>query len=334
MHYGMLQAPGSGTYRFDVSCSMLERRVAVGVLNGARDAWIPSSVVVTHEANGTRFGISVDLRRHETFWLMFYNVHPDGASRFMIRGMKGSIDPARLVSARMSGLQSNALIGRAVEGAERTASRARRFFEEAFRRWRKRVSAFADSGARIIVARLPGRARIVRAAPEYRSIQRALNMSGEQIRALAPLQDLSALQLALRRNRPENLHVNCCGDFQLMAREDWHSLRGYPELEASSQNLDSLLSFIAAAAGIREQVLPMPIYRPQHDVQSPTDEHATMKWRMVERNVPTLDAGTLSIWASQMHWLQRPIMFNGADWGIATSELPERTIVSAVTSTS
>jgi hypothetical protein len=267
--------------------------------------------------------------------LMFYNVHPDGASRFIIRGLKGSIDPARLATAPVSGLQSNPVIGRIVAGAGKLAARASRHLAEVFsaRRGRSLASAFADSIARRAAAMVPGRGRIVGASPEYRSILRALNISSEQVRALTPLQDFSTLQLTLRRNRPETLHVNHCGDFQLMAREDWHDLRGYPELEASSENVDSLLSFIAHAAGIKEQLLTTRIYWPQHDVSS-GDERKTLQWRLAERGVPKLDAGTVSIWASQMQWLQRPIVFNGSEWGIGSIELPERTTRSAIASTS
>ena len=55
--------------------------------------------------------------------------------------------------------------------------------------------------------------------------------------------------------------------------------------------------------------------------------------RMAEHGIPRLDAGTVSIWASQMQWLQRPMMFNGADWGMGSLELPERTTMSAISST-
>src|SRR5204862_5991632 len=115
---------------------------------------------------------------------------------------------------------------------------ARRLFAEAFSppRWRRRISALVNASARVIGTRLPVgvRGRIVRATPEYRSIDRAFHVADEQARTLAPLQDLSTLALSLRRHRPPNLHVNGCGAFQLMAREHWHDLRGYPEIDGFS----------------------------------------------------------------------------------------------------
>jgi hypothetical protein len=180
------------------------------------------------------------------------------------------------------------------------------------------------------------RGRIVRATPEYRSIDRAFHVADEQARTLAPLQDLSTLASSLRRHRPPNLHVNGCGAFQLMAREHWHDLRGYPEIEGFSHNVDGLLSFVADAAGIKEEMLPLPVYRALPIVRSDLtlDEDAMMRRRMAERGVPRLDAGTVSIWASQMRWLQRPIMFNGADWGLGSVELEEHATSSAIGSTS
>jgi len=37
------------------------------------------------------------------------------------------------------------------------------------------------------------------------------------------------------------LHTNACGDFTLMTKEKWHNLRGYPEYEIFSFNIDSII---------------------------------------------------------------------------------------------
>jgi len=55
--------------------------------------------------------------------------------------------------------------------------------------------------------------RIVRAAPEYRWLERALRASDEQLRAITPLRDLAPLHRFLHDRRPANLHLNGCGDF-------------------------------------------------------------------------------------------------------------------------
>jgi hypothetical protein len=343
MHYGLLRAPANGTYRFELTASFLEGRMLVGVLNGSRNRWLPASVAVEREASRTRFAISADLGWHEPFWLMVYNDHPDGVgvSRFILRRMTGSIEPSHLAVAHVSNPRFDARIGRALSRAGRMTARVRRLFARPLssRAWRFRAAAFADSLARTIVARVPDGVRtdVVHAAPEYRRVDRAFHIAVEEAKAIAPLRELAGLHKFLRDHRPDDLHVNGCGDFQLMARENWHSLRGYPELEAFSDNVDSLLSFMADAAGIKEQALAMAMYQPQRDVPSrpsaDDEDESMLRRRMAERSVPRLDADTVSVWASQMRWLQRPIMFNDVDWGLGSLELPECSTLAAVRST-
>src|SRR5262249_10127703 len=52
------------------------------------------------------------------------------------------------------------------------------------------------------------------------------------------------------------LHTNACGDFTLMSREAWETVRGYPELEMFSMHIDSLLLYQAHWRGVREAYLP------------------------------------------------------------------------------
>jgi hypothetical protein len=283
-----------------------------------------------------RFGISVELGREEPFWLMICNYHPDGAgvSRFIVREMTGSIDPAQLACARVSALHANASIERIFVAVRKTTARVRLSFAKAFslRRWRERISAFAGSSARTIVTRLPERlrGRIVRAAPEYRAVNRAFHIAAEEVKALTSLRDLAGVHRSLRERRPDNLHVNACGDFQLADREHWDELRGYPELEAIPTNVHGLFSFIADAAGIKEQVLPMPIYHLERIGSVSSSEAAALTSK---GSITGIGADTVSIWASQMRWLRRPMIFNGADWGLGRVELPERIVVPVCTMT-
>jgi hypothetical protein len=342
MQYGMLIAPARGSYRFELSCTVREGRVMVGVLNGSRNGWIPASVAVRQEAHTTRFTISVDASRLERFWLMIYNDHPDGAgiSQFIVRGMTGSCAPARLAVTGTSRALAHPMIRWATTAVTSAVDGAARVLAIGFSpaRWRARLSVFADAAADMVVPRLPEgmRGRIVRRAPEYGSVHRAFQMASDRTRALAPLEDFSSLAASLRHHRPPNLHVNHCGDFQLMAREHWHDLRGYAEFAAWPQNLDALLSFVANAAGLEEEVLAMPIYRPLPKPRSgaPPEDDAVLQRRMAQRVVPTVDPVAVSIWASQMQWLQRPILFNDADWGLGAVELRERTVLPAMGSAS
>jgi hypothetical protein len=152
-----------------------------------------------------------------------------------------------------------------------------------------------------------------------------LNASDEKLRALAPLNDLAGIDQFLRERRPENLHVNGCGDFQLMAREHWEELRGYPEFETFSMNIDGLFSYIAHAIGIKEQVLDMPIYHLEHEVGSgwSPEGEALLRQRIAERGITWLDASTVYIWAAYMAWLGRPMIFNRSAWGFGDVVLPE-----------
>jgi hypothetical protein len=67
---------------------------------------------------------------------------------------------------------------------------------------------------------------------------------------------INGLLIELDGKKPRGPHLTACGDFQLLAREDWARLRGYAELPIHSWHIDSLLAFQADAAGIAEAMLP------------------------------------------------------------------------------
>jgi hypothetical protein len=159
---------------------------------------------------------------------------------------------------------------------------------------------------------------------QLRESDRQLRESDRQLRESAPLRDLGFYDF-LRDRRPDNLHTNGCGDFQLMARQHWEELRGYPELETFSMNIDGLFSYIAHAAGIAEQILDMPIYHLEHEIGSgwSPEGEARLRKRIAESGITWLDARTVYIWAAYMRWLGRPMLFNGSNWGMADSHLPE-----------
>ena len=64
-----------------------------------------------------------------------------------------------------------------------------------------------------------------------------------------------------------HLHIDGCGDFQLMARYYWHLLRGYREADIIAASVDALLSYASYVAGVREVALKNPIrsYHIDHD---------------------------------------------------------------------
>jgi hypothetical protein len=193
--------------------------------------------------------------------------------------------------------------------------------------WKRWAADRADGLGRMIASVLGRRLRfrVVRAAKEFDALEQALRASDDQLRKLAPLSHLGDFNQFLRVQRPDNLHVNGCGDFQLMARQDWEELRGYPEFETFSMNIDGLFSYVAAATGITEHILDMDIYHFEHEVGSgwSPEGEAALRRRVAERGITWLDATTVYIWAAYMKWLGRPMIFNHSNWGFADKVLPE-----------
>ena len=115
-----------------------------------------------------------------------------------------------------------------------------------------------------------------------------------------------------------------------MAREHWHALRGYPELEMFSMSLDGLFETLVHAAGIVEQVFEMPlcIYHLEHEKGSgwTPEGEAELRKRIAASGITWLDASTVHIWSTYMQWLHRPMIFNEAGWGFGDVTLPETTL--------
>ncbi len=127
----------------------------------------------------------------------------------------------------------------------------------------------------------------------------------------------------LRQPMPPAIHTNACGDFTLLARRQWHKLRGYPEIPIWSMHIDSLLCYLAVAAGLTEQVLrpPAQIFHLEHMsswvVMSPEDRLRTfavkpwIDWHLVHE-----------VW-QDMFLKKRPLCLNAEDWGLGHMQLPE-----------
>ena len=124
------------------------------------------------------------------------------------------------------------------------------------------------------------------------------------------------------------LHTNGCGDFTLMAREHWHALRGYPELEMFSFNLDSVLCHMAYQLGVREEVFrdPMRIYHVEHTSGWTPEGESKMIERLRVMSIPMLDFRQFESWATKMQKERRPMILNDEGWGLASEQLPERVI--------
>jgi FkbM family methyltransferase len=128
---------------------------------------------------------------------------------------------------------------------------------------------------------------------------------------------------------PEFLHTNGCGDFTLIARERWFNLRGYPEFDVFSMNIDSVFCFAAHYGGAREEVLadPMRIYHIEHGSGSGWTPEGQKKLfeRIAAKGIPILDNEEVLQWGAQMRRLNSPLIFNHEDWGLANVDFEETT---------
>ena len=271
-----------------------------------RQRWLPVGVADL-ELEGIRaVGISVDAPRGTRFSLFISNNQPDGgASRFILRRLLGSVPREELSRGPSAGWRV-----RAGEVAGRSAGALR-----APRAWIKSaVSSFERERARRFDGVLAAESARVRDLET-------------RLKSMNPFADLAPLVRILQEHRPTELHQNACGDFQLMAREHWHALRGYPELEMFSMSIDGVLESMAVAAGIQETVFDMPLcaYHLEHAKGSgwTPEGEAQLKRRIAESGIDWLDAGTVHIWTAYMQWLRRPMIFNGADWGMGDRSLLE-----------
>jgi len=125
--------------------------------------------------------------------------------------------------------------------------------------------------------------------------------------------------------RADFLHTNACGDFTLAAREHWFDLRGYPEFDLYSMNIDSIFCYCAHYAGVSEQMLedPMRIYHIEHAAGSgwTPEGQAQLFERLAAKGVGHVPFSDVVGWAEQMRRLNCTMIFNHEDWGLANLEL-------------
>lgn len=124
-------------------------------------------------------------------------------------------------------------------------------------------------------------------------------------------------------------HTNACGDFTLLARRDWHALRGYPELEMYSLHIDSLLLYMSRHAGMRERVLRDPVFHLDHDRGfKPGDEGRRDLFAWLEAaGIPWITNSRFADFVVQMAETRRPLELNDDDWGLGAEVLPEQTVL-------
>ncbi|MCC6294936.1 MAG: hypothetical protein IT164_19955 [Bryobacterales bacterium] len=160
---------------------------------------------------------------------------------------------------------------------------------------------------------------------------RSLTLHGAEWRAARPSSTSGhVLEPVNEGGLPVHLHTNGCGDFTLLSREAWFNLRGYPEFDAFSMNIDSVLCWAAHHAGYREEMLddPMRTYHIEHGRASgwTPEGEAALYERIARKRIPLLDYETVINWARDMNRFGMPILFNHDNWGLASDQFAERVI--------
>jgi hypothetical protein len=167
-------------------------------------------------------------------------------------------------------------------------------------------------------------------------VQVALKDPGDFIRRLARWDEKGGRATLARYRRAfigiialPQLHLNACGDFTLMTRESWAELRGYPEWEMFSWQLDGTLLYQAAAAGFAFKELDgHPAFHLEHSSGWSIESQAALFERLERDGIPVLtEAGGLevaySMWKTRRNhqWLM-----NLQGWGMVADELPESSL--------
>jgi hypothetical protein len=146
-------------------------------------------------------------------------------------------------------------------------------------------------------------------------------------RVLAMMFPVSAKDQRLRSLR--RLHTNACGDFTLLAREDWFRLQGYPEWPIHSWHLDSAFLYAAAANGMVEVALGRGyrIYHIDHGAGWTPSSGRELFARLDARGIRYLSNQDLERWRQMTAAFPERALVNGPDWGLAACQLTEREIL-------
>lgn len=207
-----------------------------------------------------------------------------------------------------------------------------------------------ETGSELGSARLRGRQRFVwRTGEDQREI-RHVRLRGERMRggtlasderlilvhklswnpARAGCADGPVLDEINQPKGAVHLHTNGCGDFTLLSREAWFDLRGYPEFDAFSMNIDSVLCWAAHHAGFEEEMFeePLRIYHIEHGRGSgwTPEGESQLYERIAKKKIPWLEYPDVISWARDMNRFHSPFVFNLGNWGLAEDEFEEREI--------
>ncbi len=160
-------------------------------------------------------------------------------------------------------------------------------------------------------------------------------------------------------------HTAMAGDFNLLHRDYWYLLNGYPEYDCQGTHADTIFCYMAHFAGAKEYIFEEPyrIYHIDHDSRWmwPVYTHVLRNWRMLKFKVdeqtlrelkpyyydlakkahelsgessPLDGAGIKIMSKDEYHSIIREVMsrqgktyvYNGAHWGLADKTLSDVTV--------
>jgi hypothetical protein len=301
LRYGPLFAPRDGSYTFVLECSCVEGNVSLHAVDELSDRWIPSDQFEMAEGDRRQLFLSLSLKRAQMFSLYVANRFRGGGgvSTFVVHSIGGSAPPDELQFTRRPPVIFQFARVAASKVWRRTACGIRGLTHRADAADVSQVPASGSEHAEPVMS-----ATVDNVVPTAR------------------------IEAYLKQHRPVAVHRNAAGDFQLMAREHWIEVHGYPEFTMYSMNVDGLLGDIAHHVGVTEEILPMPIYHLEHAEGSgwTPEGEGLLRKRLADSGADWLDATTVDLWSGWMDWLKRPMIFNGSDWGVGDAVLDETTL--------
>lgn len=127
-----------------------------------------------------------------------------------------------------------------------------------------------------------------------------------------------------------HLHTNACGDFTLLSRDGWETIRGYPEFVSYSFNIDSMGAIAAHYSGYEEVSLlpPCVCFHIEHGLGSgwSPEGDKILFGRLREAGILNPEWPVLTLLVDEMREKQRSLEFNHTGWGLAEFQLPEQVL--------
>src|SRR3989344_5285849 len=123
----------------------------------------------------------------------------------------------------------------------------------------------------------------------------------------------------------KGIFTNACGDFTLMAKKNWHTLRGYPEFPLHGVKIDSLLLHAAFSLVLTQRILPMNmcVYHIDHPRSWTSAKSKGLLEYYQKLGIPTIERNKYSKLINKMQSDKKPIYFNDKTWGFINENFHE-----------